>query len=304
MSIVEPETAESAASRSDPAGRGPDRLAALARISRALARPLDLVGVFRAVYGELAEVIDATIFILGLYDEPTQMIHVVRQVYEGVETPGVTFPLGTGFTSQAIRSRQPGLIRHWSTEGPPIRVRYASGEGKTPESGLTVPLLWREKVMGVLLVQSYRPEAYDERDLVMVRAIGDQVVRSVAQLRAPEQVDAQLNQRVSELEAILASMNDALAILDPTGCVVRLNPAARQQLSVGDTSIVLGKPLDGAQWEQWPLGPRAVAQALAPAAAALREGRSLRDVEVDLTGPERRVLSFSCAPIHGLDGEL
>src|SRR5438045_9695137 len=92
IEIVEPETAESVAGRSDPAGARPDRLATLARISRALARPLDLVGVFRAVYAELSEVIDATIFILGLYDEPTQMIHVVRQIYDGVETPGVTVP--------------------------------------------------------------------------------------------------------------------------------------------------------------------------------------------------------------------
>src|SRR5262249_20268615 len=105
-------------------------------------------------------------------------------------------------------------------------------------------------------------------------------------------------------ETILASMTDGLLILDPTGCVVRLNPAARALLSVGDTSIVLGKPLDGAQWDQWPPGPRAIAEALAPAAGALREGRSLQDVEADLAGREQRVLSFSCAPTHDLEGEL
>jgi signal transduction histidine kinase len=305
MSIAQPE----------PVGAGPggddasavpsrDRLSALARISHALVSPLDIEAAFRVVYAELAGVVDAAIFILGIHDEPTQMVHIVRQVYDGVETPGVSFPLGSGFTSQAIRTRQPRLIRHWSVEGPPIRVRYASGEGKTPESGLTVPLVAGEQVLGVLLVQSYAPEAYDERDLLLVQAIGDMLARTLSHRRGSEQLDAQLNQRVSELEAILASMNDALLILDPAGCVVRLNPAARALLSVGDASIVLGKTLDGAQWEQWPPGPRAVAQALAPAVEALREGRSLRDAEVDLAGTERRVLSFSCAPIHDLDGAL
>jgi signal transduction histidine kinase len=138
----------------------------------------------------------------------------------------------------------------------------------------------------------------------MVQAIGDQLARTLSQLLGCEQPDPQLNQRVSELEAILASMNEALLILDPAGCVVRLNPAARALLSVGDTSIVLGKPLDGQQWEQWPLGPRAIAQALAPAAAALRRGEVVRDAEVDLAGTDRRVLSFSCAPIHDLEGAL
>jgi signal transduction histidine kinase len=305
MSIAQPEPVGTGPGR-DAASASPprDRLAALARISHALVRPLDLESAFRAVYTELSSVIDASIFILGLHDEPTQMVHVVRQVYDGVETPGVSFPLGSGFTSQAIRTRQPRLIRHWSVEGPPIRVRYASAEGKSPESGLTVPLVFGEQVLGVLLVQSYQPEAYDERDLLMVQAIGDQLTRTLSHMRGSEQLDAQLNQRVSELEAILASMNDALLILDPAGCVVRLNPAARAQLSVGDTSIVLGEPLDGAQWDQWPPGPRAVAQALAPAVAALRGGAALRDAEVDLAGTERRVLSFSCAPIHDLDGEL
>jgi signal transduction histidine kinase len=305
MSIVEPEPVGAVLGRDQPsAAPPPDRLATLARISHALTRRLDAESAFRTIYAELARVLDASIFILGLHDEANHMVHVVRQVYGGVETPGVSFPLGSGFTSQAIRTRESRLIRHWSAEGPPIRLRYASGEGKTPESGITIPLVCDDQVLGVLLVQSYEPEAYDESDLLLVQAIGDQLARTLANARGSEQLDAQLNQRVSELEAILASMNDALLILDPSGCVVRLNPAARALLSVGDSSIVLGKQLDGAQWEQWPQGPRAVAQALTPAVAALRRGEALRDAEVDLAGTERRVLSFSCAPIHDLDGAL
>jgi transcriptional regulator with GAF, ATPase, and Fis domain len=156
MSVAQPEPV--GAGRDPPADRSDDRLATLARISHALVQPLDIEAAFRTVYAELAGVIDASIFILGIHDEPTQMVHVVSQVYDGVETPGVSFPLGSGFTSQAIRTRQARLIRHWSAEGPPIRVRYASAEGKTPESGLTVPLVAGDQVLGVLLVQSYQPE--------------------------------------------------------------------------------------------------------------------------------------------------
>src|SRR5262245_18040982 len=254
--------------RGAPADPMSDRLTALVRVGTALARPLDVDGLFRAVYRELSRVLDTSIFILGLHDEANHMVHVVRQVYAGTETAGVSFPLGGGFTSQAIRTRQPQLIRHWSAEGPAIRVRYASGEGKTPESGLTVPLLWGEHVLGVLLVQSYEPSAYNQADLQLIQAVGSHLATALARLRGSERLDAQLQRRVSELETILASMTDGLLILDPTGCVVRLNQAARALLSVGDTSTVLGKPLDGAQWDQWPPGPRAIAEALAPAAVA------------------------------------
>src|SRR5437867_5039090 len=107
---------EPAGERADQAGTPvepkPDRLSALVRIGTALARPLDVEGLFRAVYRELSRVLDTSIFILGLHDEVNHMVHVVRQVYAGTETAGVSFPLGGGFTSQAIRTRQPQLIRH------------------------------------------------------------------------------------------------------------------------------------------------------------------------------------------------
>src|SRR5438093_1125228 len=291
--------------------RGPEhtdpsmgRVAALARIAQGLARPLDAEEMFQVVFSEAARVLDATIVILGFYDEANQIVHVVKQVYGGVETPGGSFPLGSGFTSEAIRTRQPRLIRRWSVEGPPITVRYASGEGKPPESGLTVPIVWGERVLGVLLIQSYDPEAYGEEDLVFAQAVAGQLAAALGHLGRSEHLDAQLERRVSELEAILASMADALLILDAEGRIVRVNPAARALLSGGQSRIVLGAPLDGAHWDRWPAGPRAVAQALAPAVAALRRGEALGDVEVELGGDGHRVLGYSCAPIRQPGGAL
>ena len=63
------------------------------------------------LYRETARVLDASIFILGLYEESSQTVRVVKQVYGGIERDGGSFPLGEGISSQAIRTRQPSLIR-------------------------------------------------------------------------------------------------------------------------------------------------------------------------------------------------
>src|SRR5438034_11299914 len=95
-----------------PAGRLRHRLAVLAEVGQALAAPLDLTDLFHVLYRETARVLDASIFILELYDESSQTIRVVKQVYGGVERAGGSSPLGEGISSQALRARQPSLIRH------------------------------------------------------------------------------------------------------------------------------------------------------------------------------------------------
>src|SRR5919198_5543456 len=91
------------------------------RVRARLAEARDLLEVFRALYAEASRVIDATVFLLSTYDAASETVHVVRQIDRGVEHDGGSFPLGKGFTSEVIRTRAPRLVRHWATEGPPIR---------------------------------------------------------------------------------------------------------------------------------------------------------------------------------------
>lgn len=282
----------------------PSRLAALAAASQAIAAPRDLVTLLGAIYRETARVVDPTIFVLGLYDQRSETVHVVKQVISGVERPGGSFPLGSGFTSEAIRTGQPRLIRRWSEDGPPVSVRYAADGGLLPESGLTVPLISGGQVVGVLLVQSYLPHAYDEEDLSVLQVIAGQASLAILNLRHSEDLEARERSRAAELEVILESMADALLILDRDGRIVRINRAAREQLCPGENSVVLGLPLDSELWDRWPAGPRAIAAALRSAVEALRRGEALHEVEieVDLPGRGRRVFDYSCGPLPDASG--
>src|SRR5467141_5198187 len=196
-----------------------NRLGALAAGAR------DLAELFRALHDETARVMDATVFLFALYDEASATVQVVRQMDRGVEHPGGTFPLGKGFTSEVIRTAAPRLVRRWSAEGPPVRLLYGTeaGEMVTPQSGVVVPILSGDRVLGVLSAQSYRPEAYEDADVLSLGAIAVQAGTVIERVRATEQMAQEHERHALRMEAVLASQNEALLIVDARGAIVRLN---------------------------------------------------------------------------------
>src|SRR5258708_33744040 len=102
------------------------RLAVGRNFSQALAKSNDVEHLFRVLLSERSRVLDTTGFLLGVYDEGSQMVEIVGQMEAGVELPGGSFPLGHGFLSEVIRSRRPRHIRRWSVEGPRVQVQYAT----------------------------------------------------------------------------------------------------------------------------------------------------------------------------------
>jgi PAS domain S-box-containing protein len=239
---------------------------------------------------------DATIFFLGLYDPGSETVEVVWQIENGKELPGGSFPLGKGFTSDVLRTGHARLIKQWSREGPRVQVQYATGTPGLPESAVAAPLRLGDSVIGVISVESYRRGAYGVRELDTLQGIADEAAVVIAGLHFSERLGVQVRQRVSELEAILANMADALLIVDGNGRLVRLNRAARDLLSLEDSSIVLGQPIDQQQLEQWPDEGRAVAEALQPIVQALKTTEEPQEVEMEIAN--RRTLSFRATPLH------
>src|SRR5438309_795586 len=275
------------------------RLELASRLGTLASDARDLVELFRALYDETARVMDATVFLFAIYDEVSQTVQVVRQMDSGEEHGGGSFPLGKGFTSEVIRSGSPRIVR-WAAEGPPIRLLYGTepGELVSPRSGVVVPIVSGDHVVGVLSAQSYRPEAYDDEDLLGLCAIAAQAGATIKRLRATEQMALEHERHALQLEAVLASMNDALLIVDSRGAIVRLNRSARELLCLDGSSLVLGQPLERQRLEQWPDTAREIAEALVPVIDAIRSGRKIAQVDVEIHSGERRVLSLGASVLR------
>ncbi len=280
------------------------RLELASRLGGLAAGARDLTELFRALYDETARVMDATVFLFALYDEVSETVQVVHQMDRGVEYPGGTFPLGKGFTSEVIRTGAPRLVRRWSAEGPSVHLLYGTeaGELVAPQSGVVVPILSGDRVLGVLSAQSYRPEAYEDADLLSLGAIAVQAGTAIERVRATEQMALEHERRALQLEAVLATMNDALLIVDARGAIVRLNRAARELLCLDSASLVVGQPLEQQRLEQWPVTAREIAAALVPLIDALRSGTSVAEKEVELRSGQLRVLSLGASVLRSPRG--
>jgi signal transduction histidine kinase len=259
----------------------------------------DLIELCRLVHQTVAREMDATIFFLALYDETSQTINVVWQVENGKELSGGSFPLGKGLSSQVVSSGAPRLIRNWSAEGPRVQVQYASPAGPAlPESAAAVPLKLAGSTIGLMCVESYRLNAYSSSNLQALEALADEAAIVIAGLNYSERLGDLVQRNVSNLEAILANMADALVIVDSSGCLVRLNRAARQLLCPDEATLVWNER----QWDNWPPDGRAAAEGLRPIVERLQQTQEPQEVEVELPGPVRRVLSFRATPLHDVDG--
>ena len=274
------------------------------RLEAFAAEARDLAEVFRALYYETARVMDATVFLFAVYDEAAKTVQVVRQMDRGVEHPGGSFPLGSGFTSEVIRSGAPRLIRNWATDGPPVRILYGTEPEKlvAPQSAVVVPVLSGNRVLGVISAQSYQPEAYGATDLVALGAIATQAAGAITRIRTTEQRALEHERRALQLEAILATMTDALLIVDARGSIVQLNRAARELLRLDSASIVLGQPLEQQRLEQWPQTAREIAGVLVPVVDALRAGTSIGERQIELRAGEPRVLGVSASVLRSAAG--
>jgi two-component system phosphate regulon sensor histidine kinase PhoR len=279
------------------------RLELASRLGAIAADARDLPELFRALYDETERVMDATVFLFALYDEVSETVQVVRQMDRGVEHEGGSFPLGKGFTSEAIRAKAPRLVR-WPTEAPPIRLLYGTetGELVAPRSGVVVPILTGDRVLGVLSVQSYRPESYGDADILALSAIATHAGTTIKRLRASEQMALEHERHALQLEAVLASMNDALLIVDARGAIVRVNRAARDLLCLDNASLVFGQPLERQRLERWPATAREIAEALVPVIDSLRSGTSVAALEIELHSGERRVLSLDASVLRSPTG--
>src|SRR5438105_11401556 len=264
----------------------------------------DLVELCRLFYRTVVSQMDATIFFLGLYDAASQTVEVVWQAENGKELSGGSFPLGKGLTSQVILSGQSRLTGHWSNEEPRVHVQSTTGKPGLPESAVAAPLKVGDDVIGLVCVQAYGEDVYQARDQRLLESLADEAAGVIVGLHYTERVGGQVRQHVSELEAILASMADALLIIDANGRLVRLNTIARQLLCLDELSIAPGQPLDEQLWEQWPLGGRAVAEALRRVVEQLQLTKEAQKVEAELPGIGRRTLSFRASPLHDADGHF
>jgi PAS domain S-box-containing protein/putative nucleotidyltransferase with HDIG domain len=144
----------------------------------------------------------ATLFI-SQYDPESKLISAAYGIQDGepVDVLGLPeYPLapeGGGTQSQVIRTRQPLVINADLKKklDPKTRVQVGSVEQET-QSALYVPMLAQEQVLGVIQVQSYTPERFQEEDQELLVMVGNIAAVALQNASLLETIQQELTERL------------------------------------------------------------------------------------------------------------
>lgn len=197
-------------------------LALLNEASRAIIRSeLYVDALCELIYREASKIVDTSSFHLGLFDGNTYTL-VVR-VQDRVRLPQLSVDLttGDGLIGWIRQTGRAILVDDFAQEMDrlPARPRYQSE--RPPRSGIYVPLIAGEEVIGSISVQSYQAGSFDANDLRLLSLIADQAAVAITRARAFHQA----HQRAVQLQAIHEVSEQITAILnleDLLPSVVRL----------------------------------------------------------------------------------
>ncbi|RWM77512.1 MAG: GAF domain-containing protein [Mesorhizobium sp.] len=196
-------------------------LAILNSVGEAMAKTLNVKTVTRIVGDKLREIFGTEVTEILLRDEKSDLITVPYAFCKGYRQPE-PFAMGEGLTSTVIRSREPlvvGSIDRLLELG----ALMPTEEDRT-ESYLGVPIIAGDRTLGVVSVQSYQKNAFNEAHVRLLQGLSTSMGVAIANARLFDETQRLLKEtedRAAEL-AILNSVSESMAKSLNLETIVRL----------------------------------------------------------------------------------
>lgn len=189
-----------------------ERYRRLIELSRELASKLDLNELLDHIVHAAADLCHAQAASILLYDESKQQLYF--QAASNLESPlmqGLLVPVDASLAGWILTQRQPTIIR--DTQSDPRHFgNIARSTGIETTSLLGIPLITKDKVIGVLEAINKLTGQFNEEDQNILVALGSQAAVAIENARLFQQSDL-ISELVHELRTPLASLNTASYLL-------------------------------------------------------------------------------------------
>jgi signal transduction histidine kinase len=191
------------------------RLASLTNIGKTISLRFTTDQLLMAVYTECRKIVDCTLFTIALLDEESNELSFELDVREETILAKDRIPVGEGLNSWVVKHHQPLVIGSVADEAR-IGVK-AVADSKPTESWLGVPMIARDRVIGVISVESYKKNAFGDDDMVLLTAIANQAAVALENAHLYKDLESltyALEQRVMERTNELREANLRLLAAD------------------------------------------------------------------------------------------
>jgi PAS domain S-box-containing protein len=224
-------------------------LAIINSVQAGLASKLDMQAIYDLVGDKIKEIFAADTTYIAQYNAETQHFHFPYYIDKGQRLGGGTLRLGRGLTSAVFNARRPLLAGTQEEQGRHggVTDAYQSADEDLNQTYLGVPILIGGEVRGVISVQRYNENAYDETHVRLLETLANSMAVALENARLFDETQRLLketDQRAAELSIInsvqdgLASKLEVQAVYDLVGDKIR---------DLFDAQVVLIASYDQAQ---------------------------------------------------------
>ena len=186
----------------------------LYQAGKLLGQSLSLDTVYNQTYEAISTMLGCDGLVISSYDESQEMISCARMWVDdmSIDVSGFpTIPLepeGYGTQSRVIRSGTSLYIADFkaalqqtrtaylvSSTGAVLEPKTIPEDAQITQSSLIVPLIYEDKVIGVLQARSYELDAFSQDELRMVEALAPGIAIATVNASLYEQVQRELHER-------------------------------------------------------------------------------------------------------------
>lgn len=174
----------------------PRELEILYAIGVAISSTLEIDEILRVAYRHIAAALNVNTFFIALYDEASRELHFEFLADNGVISPKFAQPLdgAVSLSGWIVEHRKPLLIGDLQNTGD----APATLAGSPMRSWLGVPLIVKDRLIGVMSAQSHEPNRFDMGHLWLFSALSNQISIVIENAR----LFAETRSRAEELAAV------------------------------------------------------------------------------------------------------
>ncbi|MFW5695475.1 MAG: diguanylate cyclase [Alkalispirochaeta sp.] len=151
-----------------------ERLRAVSEIAQEITSSLDLEEILDKIYDHVNRVLDAQVFSIGVYDEDEGTLEARLVIENGhrLEPYHVSLEEGKTFSGWVVHHREAIIIEDLNAQYRDYLDSFpAHADTDGNYSALYLPLLVKNRLVGVLSIQTHRVHAYSDLDIRIVRTL-------------------------------------------------------------------------------------------------------------------------------------
>jgi diguanylate cyclase (GGDEF)-like protein len=173
------------------AQRAAREMTGLYHIGLATTSSLNIEEVVHLIYEQVNRVLHPDTFYIALYDEDAAELRYDIFIEGGQALPAFKSRIDSaGISGWVVRNRRPIFVRHWDAEIEQLPFE-ANVVGAPTQSLISVPLIAKNKIVGVMSVQALQQDAFDQNHLRLLTSIAGQAALALENARLHATVNEQ-----------------------------------------------------------------------------------------------------------------